>query len=504
MGAIYQDLRYGGRMLLAKPMVSVMAILSLGLGIGASTAIFSVVNSLLLRSLPYPGADKLALVWGVETGAKENDRSQVSATDVADYRSQNTVFDDITTYAGWSATFTGNGEPERVNGMIVGDGYFSIMKGTPLFGRLFSPDDQIDGKDAVVILGYGLWQRRFGGDTGVLGRQVNLNGLPHTIVGVMPRTFAPLPVNLVDYRAEFYRPVGENYDNAERSSRHLRAIARLKQGTTVTQAQAQMRTIASRLEADHPDQDSNYSLRVVTLADDTLGGIRTALLLLMGAVAFVLLIACANVANMLLARATGRAKEIAIRSALGAARFRLIRQFLTESLVLSGAAGALGLALAFWSVKLISGLGSRSLPLLANVSVDQRVLFFTLAISLLTGVVFGLAPALECTRPDLNNALKAGGRTSGSGSASRLVRSSLVVSEVTLAVILLAGAGLLIKTIVRLQAVDPGFNYQDLLTMNISLPSARYPKDASKAEFYKHLLERIAELPGVQSAGYVS
>jgi predicted permease len=507
MELLRQDLRYGLRMMFVRPAFTTLAILSLGLAIGANTAIFSVVNSVLLKPLPYSDPSRLVLMWSVDTAGSHqgdrNDRSQVSATDVADYRSQNSIFEDVTTYGNWSAAFSGEGEPERVNGMQVGDGYFQIMRGTPLLGRVFTSDDQIEGKDRVLVIGYALWQRRFAGDPEVVGRTVSLSGRPYTVVGVMPQSFAPLPPSLVDFRAEFYRPVAEKYDDQERSARHLRAIARLKAGATMEQAQSEMSTIAARIERDHPATDSGYGLRLVTLTEDIVGGLRPSLLILLTAVAFVLLIACANVANMLLARATDRQKETAIRAALGAARWRLLRQFLTESVLLAATGGAVGLALAWWGTRLIEKLGSQAFPQIQAVTIDSGVLAFTAAVSLLTGIVFGLAPALGTTTVDLNSALKEGGRSAG-GAVHNRMRKALVVAEVAMALVLLTSAGLLIKSLIRLRNVDAGFNSDKVLTMDISLPSIRYPDGATQASFYKRLIEGIQTLPGVESAGYVS
>jgi len=503
MDTLLQDVRYSIRTLVSKPLLTAAALLSVTLWIGANTAIFSVVNSLLIKSLPYQEPERLVLAWGVETDARSNDRSQVSATDVADYRSQSTSFEDLTTYGNWSAGFTGGGEPERVNGMQVGDGYFEIMRATPLVGRVFSAEDQIDGRDSVIVLGYSLWQRRFGGDPNVVGREITVSGRPYTVVGVMPRSFAPLPPTLVDYRAEFYRPVAEKYDNEERSSRHLRTIGRLRPGVSLEQAQSEMNTITARLELEHPTTDANYAIRLVTLAEDTVGGLRPSLLMLLGAVGLVLLIACANVANMLLARATARHREIAVRSALGAARSRLVRQFLTESVLLAIAGGSLGLVLARYGTGIIETIGSQAFPQLGGINMDGRVMTFTLAVTLLTGIVFGLAPALFASRLDMNTALKEGSRT-GQGPGRNPLRAALVVSEVAMSVVLLAGAGLLIKSVSRLRDVDPGFKSANLLTMDLSLPSIRYPKPASQAAFYRSLVEGIDAVPGIESSGFVS
>src|SRR5215831_11318255 len=275
MDTMLQDLRYSIRTLISKPLFTAAAVLSVALGIGANTAIFSVVNSLLLKSLPYADPDRLVLAWGVETDTRLNNRSQVSATDVADYRAGCTAFEDITTYGNWSASLTGQGEPERINGIQVGDGYFELMRGVPLLGRAFSPDDQVEGKDSVIVLGYGLWQRRFGGSQSVVGSQISLSGRPYTVVGVMPQSFAPLPATLVDYRAEFYRPVAEKYDDEERSSRHLRAIGRLRPGVSLEHAQQEMSAIAARIGQEHPagHDRGRYGWRLASkLVDVTRGG----------------------------------------------------------------------------------------------------------------------------------------------------------------------------------------------------------------------------------------
>jgi predicted permease len=505
MEGLGRDLKYAVRMMAVRPAFTAVAILSLALGIGANAAIFSVINSLLLKSLPYADADRLVLIWGTEAegGPTRSVRNQVSATDIADCRANNSVFEDVTTYGNWSATFTGGGEPERVNGMQVGDGYFSIMRGTPLLGRVFTPDEQIEGKDQVLVIGYGLWQRKFAGDPSVVGRNVTLGGRPYTVVGVMPQSFAPLPPSLVDFRAEFYRPVAEKYDDQDRSSRHLRAIGRLKAGVTLEQAQSEMSIIAARFEKDHPTTNTDYGLRVVTLGEDTVGGLRLSLLIMAAAVAFVLLIACANVANMLLARAADRQKEIAIRAALGAGRWRVARQFSTESSLLAMVGGAFGLGLAWWGTRLIEGLGSQAFPQVQRVTLDGRVAAFTAGISLLTGIIFGLAPALGASRFDLNGVLKEAGRGVGTAGQNPL-RSALIMAEVAMALVLLTSAGLLIKSLVRLRNVDPGFNSEKLLTMDISLPSSRFPDGSSQSAFFHRLVERLESAPGVESAGFVS
>jgi putative ABC transport system permease protein len=502
MGILLRDIRYGFRMLLKAPVFSSVAILSLALGIGANTAIFSVINALLIKSLPYAEPEGLALVWGASLD-EGSIRDQVSATDVADYRAQNSVFEDVTTYGGWSATLMGEGEPERIQGMQVGDGYFSIMRGSPILGRVFTPEEQQEGNDFVIILSHALWQRRFSGDPDIAGKKIILSGRPYTIVGVMPPEFRPLPQTLVDARAEFYRPVAENYDNEQRSSRHLRAIARLKPGVSVSQAQADLDAIAARLASEYPADNTNYGVRLVTITEDTVGDLRKSLLMLLGAVGCVLLIACANVANLLLARATARHKEMAIRTALGANRGRITRQLLTESLLVAVIGGGLGLLLSLWGTELVEALGRAVFPMLGQINIDWRVLVFTLGTSLLTGILFGLVPALQAARTDLNAGLKEGGRGSGASARSAL-RGALVVAEVALALVLLVGSGLLIKSVYRLRDVSPGFDARNLLTMRYSLPGVKYNDRAMRTGFYQQAESRLKATGGVEGAGFVS
>jgi putative ABC transport system permease protein len=502
MTTLLQDVRYGFRMLRKSPGVTAAAVVSLALGIGANTAIFSVVNSILLKSLPYAEPERVVLLWG-DSPAQGNHRDQVSATDVDDWRQQNRVFEEVSTFGDWSATFLGGGEPERVAGTQVGDGFFRVMRGTPLLGRTFLPEEQEDGKANVIVLGHGLWLRRFGGDPHIVGQAVSLGGKPYTVVGVMPEDFRPLPRSLNDPPGQFYRPVAEPHDELERSSRHLRAIGRLKPGVTLEQAQAEMSVIASRLERAHPEDNTGYGVHLVTLPEDTVGGLRTALLALFGAVVFVLLIACANVGNLLLARSSARQREFAVRAALGAGRARIVRQLLTESVLLALAGGAAGLLLALWGIGLVESLGSRVSPLLAGVRVDYGVLAFTGVVSVLAGLAFGLAPALQVSGPDLNETLKAGGRSDAGGRGGRL-RSALVVAEMALALVLLAGAGLLVKSVVRLRAVDAGFDTSNLLTMNLALPSSRYPDGAAQAAFFERLARQLGSQPGVEGAAFTS
>jgi putative ABC transport system permease protein len=501
METLFQDLRYGIRMLLKSPGFTFIAVVSLALGISANTAIFSVVNAILLKQLPYKDPARLVLVWGAEP-ANDRVREQVSFTDAADWRKQSGAFEELSTFMSWSPIFSGMGDPERVPAIQVADGFFSVMGGKPLLGRVFIPEDQQDGKDFVVILSHGLWQRRFGGDPDVIGKTLSLNTKTYTVVGVMQQDFYSLPTTLIPAPAELYRPLAEKYDEEERSSRHLRAIARLKPGVSIDQAQTEMDLIAGRIEKEHPKSNTGYGVKIVSLHEDMVGKLRPALLLLFGAVGFVLLIACANIANLLLARSSARQKEIAIRAAIGASRLRLIRQSLTESVMLSLLGGAFGLLLALWEVGLVEAIGFQVTPLLGRIEMDLKVLSFTFFISLVTGLFFGLVPALQSTRPDLVEILKEGGRGSTAGRSP--LRNALVVAEVAMALVLLVCAGLLIKSLILLQNVDPGFNPSNLLTMNIGLPFAKYNTEAKRSAFFRQILERIELLDGIKSAAVTS
>lgn len=506
MDKLLQDIRYAFRGLIKNPAFTAIAVFSIALGIGANATVFSVVNATLLKTLPYKEAERIVLTWGLTAGEGSlNERNQISATDVADYRSQNNVFEDITTYTGWMPVLSGAGETERIPAIQVGDGFFNIMKGEPILGRTFTAEEQQDGKDFVIVLGYGLWQRHFGGDAAIVGKSVLLNSRPYTVIGVMGADFRPLPSTLVTPESQLYRPVAESYDNDQRDARHLRAIARLKSGVSIQQAQADLSGIAEHLEQTYPQTNKGYGVHLVTLSDDTLGGIKPALLMLLGAVVFVLLVACANVGNLLLARSTARQKEIAIRTALGAGRKQIIQQLLIESLLLALTGGIVGLLFALWGTSLVESFTTQIHPLLKNIQMDWRVLGFTFGLSVLTGIIFGLAPALQTSKKtDLNEALKEGGRNSSNGASRNRLRSALVIAEVAMTLVLLVGAGLLIKTIFRLQAVNTGFNPQNVLTMNLGLPQIKYPKKENVVSFYKQVVDRVEMLPGVKAAGISS
>lgn len=503
MDTLLQDIRYGARMLFKSPGFTAVAILSLALGIGANTGVFSVVNAVLLKSLPYPEPQSIVLVWG-EDKAAGNSRGQVSATDVADWRTRNHVFEEITPFGSVRPSLTGAGGPQRVPGAQVGDGFFTVMHAKPLLGRVFTLEEQQDGQDYVVVLGYGLWQRQFGGDPNVIGKTLTLSGRPYTVIGVMPADFQSLPAGLLDASAELYRPVAELPNEKERASRHLRAIARLEPGVTLDQAQSEMDLIARQLMQEHPTTNAAGGVHLVSLREDLIGRVRPALLMLFGAVAFVLLIACANVGNLLLARSTARHKEIAIRAAIGASRNRLVRQFLTESLLLSMAGGIFGILAAVWGTSLLEAASTKVLPMLGHIEVDATVLAFTAVMSVFTGVLFGIIPAWRASRPDLNETLSDGGRHSGAASTRSPLRSALVVAEVALALVLLICAGLLIKSVMRLRDVDPGFKSDHVVTMNVWLPSAKYPKAPDWNSFFHRMIDRIEALPGVEAAAVTS
>ena len=505
MQTFFRDLRYSARMLIKSPGFTAVAVLSIALGVGANTAVFSVINTVLLKSLPYKDPQSLMLLWGTsESDGALRNRSQVSATDTADFRKHSTSFEEVATYSGWFPIMTGDGHAERVPAIQVGDGFFNVMKGTPILGRVFTAEEQQDGKDFVIVLGYGLWQRRFGGDPEIVGKKVLLNSRPYTIVGVMGPDFRALPSTLVLPEGQFYRPVAEGYDDSKRDERHLRAIARLKPGVTIGQAQAEMTVLAQRLEQAYPLTNKGRGVHIASITEDTIGGTSRALWMILGAVGFVLLVACANVANLLLARSTARQKEMTIRSAIGAARGQLIRQLLTESLVLAALGGGLGLLIAFWGTGLIEKVGSKINPMFNGFTIDLRCLAFTLGVSIITGLIFGLAPALQMSRPNLAESLKESARGSGGSVKGNRLRGALVITEVAMTLVLLVAAGLLVRTLLRLNRVDKGFNSQNVLTMNIGLPSLKYPKPENVIAFYQQATERISALPGVKAAGITS
>jgi putative ABC transport system permease protein len=498
MQTLWQDLRYGARMLLKNPGFTAIAIITLALGIGANAAIFSVVNTVLLRPLPFKDPDRL--MWIRETWLPKFPEFSVSPGNFLDWKKQNTVFERLVAFNGLSFNMVGMGDPEQIRGMKVTDGFFATLGAQPQLGRDFSPEEDQPGRDNVVILSYGLWQRRFGGDPKILNQALTLSGQSYTVIGVMPATFRFGGPDL-----DLWTPMGFTAQQAQIHGGHwLGAIGRLKPGVTEDQARAEMVAIAGRLAAQYPDANTGWSVKIMPLLEFTVRSIKDALLVLLVAVAFVLLIACANVANLLLARAAGRQKEVAIRAALGAGRARIIRQLLTESALLAILGGAAGLLLAKWGTSLLLKLAPEDLPRMSDVTLDGRALAFTAAVTLLTGVIFGLVPALQASMPNLSETMNDTGRGSTEGRRRQFARSALVVMEVASALVLLVGAGLLIKSFWRLQNVNPGFNPAGALTLSVSLPRTKYPEDAQRVAFFRQLLEKVGALPGVQAAGATS
>ncbi|HEY1403267.1 MAG TPA: ABC transporter permease, partial [Pyrinomonadaceae bacterium] len=463
-----------------------------------------VVNTVLLRPLPYQTPDRLVWLW--ETSPRNDiPKEAASYPNFNDWRQQNQNFEAVAGFANTTPSLTSkDGEPERLPGAAVLGDFFTVLGVEPLLGRKFIAEENEEGKHRVVILSHGLWQRQFGGDTRIIGQQISVNNGQYTIVGVMPPHFQhPNPEARRPVQLWLPLPITEGMRNGRRSD-FLSVIARLKPNVSVEQASAEMTTIAARLEQQYPDTNSGWSVIVQPLHQRFTGDVRPALLMLLGAVGFLLLIACANVANLLLARSSTRLKEIAIRTALGAGRGRIVRQLLTESIVLSLLGGALGLLVAFWGIDALLALSPGNIPRLESVGIDRQVLLFTLGISLVTGIVFGLAPALTVSNPNLNEMLKESGRSSSEGGRGRRLRNALAVAEIALSLVLLVGAGLLIKSFLRLQDVKPGFNPENLLAVELVLPSTKYAENQQVVNFYDQLLQQLAGQPGVQGATVTS
>ncbi|HEX8775812.1 MAG TPA: ABC transporter permease [Pyrinomonadaceae bacterium] len=501
LGDVGQDLRYGIRTMWKNPAFTVVAVVALALGIGANTAIFSVVNSILLRPLPFKDPERLVMVW--HAYPKLDLMAPVSPPGFMDYRARTDVFENSAAAAGGSANLTGEGEPERIQARAVTASFFPTYGVEAALGRTFVQEEDQPGHDHVVILSNGLWQRRFGADPAIIGKTITLDGEGYNVVGVMPASFKGFGQD------DVWVPLGltaEQLAPNRRGSEFLLMTARLKAGVSLEQAQAAMDNVAAQIQQNNPQSvanDGSWGVKVKSVYEEVVGDIRLALLVLLGAVGFVLLIACANVANLLLARASGRRREIAIRTALGAGRLRLVRQLLTESVLLSVLGGGLGLVLAVWGVDVLIKLNQNNIPRAQEVGIDGRVLAFTFGLSLLTGILFGLVPALQASKTELTDALKEGGRTSGGPIRGRF-RNVLVVTEIALALVLLIGAGLMVKSFARLSHVNPGFDPQNLLTMQVALPSTKYREPRQRADFYQQALEKIKTLPGVRSVGAVS
>jgi putative ABC transport system permease protein len=499
MSSLLQDLKYAARNLKRSPAFLAVALLTLCVAMGANTAIFSVVRALLLKPFAYQDPDRIVLVWSSSAQTKDA-RGQVSSSEIEDIKRQSTTLEGLSTFADWTPTLSGQGDAERIAATQVGDGFFNVLGVRPLFGRFFTPDEQIEGKDNVVVLSYGLWQSRFHGDPQIVGQTVTLSSTPHVIVGVLPVGFRPLPSTLVD-GGQLYRPVAEPYDQTKRGERHLRAIGRLKPGASLAQAQAELTQIAERLAKIDPRENAGIGYRPVSLQEDSVGKLRTTIVLLCASVLLLLMIACANVANLLLARSTVRQREFAIRTALGASRGRLIAQMLAESVLLALLAGALGLVVAHWGTRGLAIFGASVTSQFEQVHIDLGVTAFCFAAAVVTGIIFGLAPALQLSKGSVADALKT---TTTHASARNSLRSGLIVAEVAMAVVMLVSAGLLVRSFHRLWNSDAGFETKGRLASNIWLPYNKYKQPEKQLPFFRELLSRVQALPGVKAAGIVS
>jgi putative ABC transport system permease protein len=502
MDAWIKDLRYGLRMLLKKPGFTVVATLALALGIGANTAIFSIVNALLINPLPFPKIERLVAVWE-KIPSQGLERNETAVANYFDWKAQNSSFENVALYTWWNANLSGVEPPERLQGFIVTTNFLDTVGVQPVLGRGFLPEEEQPGKDQVAIISNGLWKRRFAADPNIINQPITINGVSRLVVGVMPETFN-YPMGMEVLAPTAYTPKqASNRDNHGNLT-----IARLKDGVTIQQAQSDMDAIAARLEQQYPQSNTGRGVALFPLLTDTVRHYRAALTVISIAVGFVLLIACANVANLMLARASGRGREISLRTALGASRWRIIRQLLSESVLLSALGGAFGILLALWGTETLkTALPNNAAQFIIgwrNIGIDLDVLAFTLVLSLAVGILFGLAPALQLSKIDLNEALKEGsGKSSASGHRNRL-RSILVVSEVALSLILLIGGGLAIKSFWGLLKFNPGFRPDNVITMQVSLPRARYDNVAKRFAFFDELTRRVEGLTGVESAGLVN
>jgi predicted permease len=511
MERLIQDIRYAARVLLKARAVTAVAAVALALGIGANTAIFSVVNAVLLRPLPYADPEQLVMLWennpNIQVGF---DLLPVAVANFVDWRDQGESFEHVSILDSNRLTLTGGERPERVAGASVSANFFQLMGVGPALGRAFTREEDRPGSNRVAIISHAMWQSRFGGGADVLDQTLMLEGATYQVIGVMPEGFSfPRAQDLPSYfrlapHTDVWTPIGLTDEQLNNRESHNKAvIARLKDNVSVSQAQAEMSQMAARTGERYPEA-RGFGVTVLSLYEHLVGGSRTALWILLGAVAFVLLIACANVANLLLARAAGRQKEIAIRAALGAGRRRIIRQLLTESVLLALAGGLAGAMIALWGLDLILALSPDSIPRKDEIGIDGRVLAFTFLASLVTGLLFGLVPAYYASKLNLNETLKEGARGTSRGALTRTARKALVVFEVAVTVVLLVGAGLLARSFAGLLGTDPGFNTRGVISMDVILSNSRYPKQDQKIAFFKDALDRINGLPGVESAGAVS
>jgi len=494
MDTLIKDLRYGVRSFLKRPGFLVIAISTLALGIGATTAMFTVVNSVLLRPLHFPEPERIVLFQGVNPRQGITD-SNMSIPDITDWQQQSQSFEQIAGFASGGVILSTGDEVERVRTTAVSAEFFPLFKTNPISGRVLQPDDMQEGRDAVIVISHALWQRRFGGAADVIDRKITLNGQPATIVGIMPAGFT------YPNDCEVWVPLERTKER--RDNRFVEVVSRLKPNVSLAQAQAEMDTINQRLAQNYVETNTGWSVHLTELRESLVGELRTSLLILLGAVAFVLLIACANVANLLLARAAYRQKEIALRTALGASRLRVVRQLLTESVLLSFVSGMAGLALSLWFIKLLIAITPPNTPRLSEIRIDLRVFAFTFGVTILAGILFGLFPALQTSRPNLNETLKDSGQRGSETGGRNRVGSLLIVSEIALSFMLLAGAGLLIKSFLHLREINPGFNPDNVLTMRLALTPGKYAQGEPRAQIYKQLIDHVKATPGVQSAGAV-
>ena len=497
MDTFFQDLKYAVRTLRRTPGFTFAAVACLALGIGANTAIFSVINGVLLRPLPFRDPSSLVMVWETNRD-RSRDRNVVSPANYLDWRAQNSTFSEIGSYIDWRANLTGVDEPVELATSIATATFFRVLDVPPELGRVYTPEEDAPNGPNVVVLSHRLWERRFGARRDVIGTRLELNGRPATIIGVMPASFG-----IEGSRAELWVPMqlDPSLDYRTRTGRYLTSVARLKPGVTPERAQADMSAIARRLEAAHPVFNGGWGANVLPMYEQVVGGVRRALVVLGGVVAFVLLIACANVANLLLARATARTREVAVRAALGAGRGRMVRQLLTESVVLAALGGAVGLLLAYWGVQAVKALAPQSVPRVASISIDGWTMAFTLVVALVTGLLFGLVPALQAGRGNLQTVLREGSRGSTSSGRARAV---LVASQVALSLVLLIGAGLMLRSFARLQAVDPGFDPDGVLTGRVQLSGQRFRASSAATAFFEQLLDRVEKVPGVEAASAIN
>jgi putative ABC transport system permease protein len=497
MGTLWQDLRYGIRMLAKNPGFTAVAIITLALGIGANTAIFSVVNAVVLRPLPYADAGRLI---SLEENGHHGHQLSISYPDLLDWQQQNQVFENIAGFQSASFNLAGEYQPERIPGRNVTHNFFATLGATPFLGRDFLPEDDHSGANPVVIVSHSFWERVLGADPNAIGKTLPLNGRAYMIVGVLPADFRFYLLT------DLYAPIGLNAEELSPRAAHagIYGIGRLKAGITLEQARAQMDTIAQRLQREYSNTNSGTGATLTELRDDLTGEVRPVVLILFAAVGFLLLICCMNVANLLLARAASRTREIAIRTAIGATRMRLFSQLLTESVLLGVLGGGLGLLIGAWGTSAFAALLPAGLRRVAEINIDARVFAFTLAISLLAGMIFGLAPALHSMRLDLNTGLRDGGKSSRFFSGHELFRNVLVISEIALSLVLLTGAGLMIRSFASAMNVNLGLNPKNILTMQVFLPDSKYHDDAQAQAFFDQLSDRLKGIPGVEASGFIT